>query len=48
MEEFFEKYPEAGAGTRSRQQALERVRTNINWVKKNQNVIQQWLEDNIV
>ncbi|KAJ8022350.1 Aminopeptidase Ey [Holothuria leucospilota] len=47
MEEFFTKYPEAGAGTRGRQQALERVKTNIDWVKRNQDVIQQWLNRNL-
>ncbi|KAJ8022253.1 Glutamyl aminopeptidase [Holothuria leucospilota] len=45
MEDFFAKYPEAGAGTRGRQQALERVRTNINWVNRNQEVIQEWLNN---
>lgn len=47
MEEFFAKYPEAGAGTRGRQQALERVRTNIQWVEKNQAVIEKWLMSNV-
>lgn len=45
MEDFFAKYPEAGAGARGRQQALERVRTNINWVNRNQEVIQEWLNN---
>lgn len=46
MEEFFAKYPEGGAGERGRKQALERVRTNINWVNKNAGVIEDWLKNN--
>lgn len=43
MESFFAKYPEAGAGTASRQQALEAVKYNINWMKTNLEEITNWL-----
>lgn len=43
MEAFFAKYPEAGAGTASRQQALETVKYNINWMKTNLEQVAQWL-----
>lgn len=43
MEAFFAKYPEAGAGTASRKQALETVKYNINWMKTNLEEISQWL-----
>ncbi|XP_069782286.1 glutamyl aminopeptidase [Narcine bancroftii] len=44
MEDFFAKYPEAGAGELPRKQALESVQTNINWLKNNLNEIEQWLQ----
>ncbi|XP_071830181.1 glutamyl aminopeptidase-like [Apostichopus japonicus] len=47
MQDFFEKYPDGGAGERGRKQALERVRTNINWVNKNVGVIEDWLMRNM-
>lgn len=43
MESFFSKYPEAGAGTASRKQALENVGNNINWLARNTNSIESWL-----
>ncbi|XP_053559514.1 glutamyl aminopeptidase [Bombina bombina] len=46
MENFFERYPEAGAGATPRKQALETVNNNIEWARKNIAVIQAWLEDN--
>ncbi|XP_063969459.1 glutamyl aminopeptidase-like [Lytechinus pictus] len=46
MKDFFEEYPEGGAGSRGRQQALERVQGNINWVETNADVVHQWLQEN--
>lgn len=46
MTDFFAKNPEAGAGERSRREALEQTRANINWLKRYQTVISAWLEDN--
>ncbi|KAM7362149.1 glutamyl aminopeptidase-like [Cochliomyia hominivorax] len=45
MEAFFAKYPEAGAGTVSRLQALETVKYNINWMKTNLKKISKWLSE---
>lgn len=47
MEDFFRKYPNAGAGTTSRAQALENVKNNIKWLEKNLDGITKWLNDNI-
>ncbi|XP_053317476.1 glutamyl aminopeptidase [Spea bombifrons] len=47
MEDFFEKYPNAGAGETPRKQALETVKNNIAWVTNNKNGIQSWLEANV-
>ena len=44
MEIFFGKYPEAGAGTASRMEALEIVKYNIKWLKHNQKQVGQWLK----
>lgn len=44
MENFFEKYPNAGAGEMSRSQSLEQVKSNIEWLKENKEEIQTWLE----
>ncbi|KAE8630534.1 hypothetical protein XENTR_v10000861 [Xenopus tropicalis] len=43
MENFFEKYPNAGAGEIPRKQALETVRNNIEWVAANKEGIKSWL-----
>ncbi|XP_060042237.1 glutamyl aminopeptidase isoform X2 [Erinaceus europaeus] len=42
METFFAKYPEAGAGETPRQQVLETVRNNIEWLKQNRETIRNW------
>uniref|UniRef100_A0A0A1WLH6 Aminopeptidase n=1 Tax=Zeugodacus cucurbitae TaxID=28588 RepID=A0A0A1WLH6_ZEUCU len=47
MEQFFAKYPEAGAGTAARVRALETVKNNIQWLKNNEEVIAAWLEKNV-
>ena len=46
MQEFFETYPESGAGSQGRQQSLERVQTNINWVEQNAEDVYNWLLQN--
>lgn len=43
MEDFFAKYPDAGAGTVSRQQARETLRSNIEWLKQHREEIAAWL-----
>ncbi|NXV78943.1 AMPE aminopeptidase, partial [Atlantisia rogersi] len=43
MENFFEKYPDAGAGELPRSQSLEQVKNNIEWLKLNKEEIQKWL-----
>ncbi|XP_063774977.1 glutamyl aminopeptidase [Pseudophryne corroboree] len=47
MENFFQRYPEAGAGTTPRKQALETVRNNIAWVANNKIGIKSWLDANV-
>ncbi|CAH6789074.1 Enpep [Phodopus roborovskii] len=42
MESFFAKYPNAGAGAQSRQQVLETVKNNIEWLKLNRQTISNW------
>ncbi|XP_071411232.1 glutamyl aminopeptidase [Pithys albifrons albifrons] len=44
MENFFEKYPNAGAGELPRSQSLEQVKSNIRWLKENKEEIRMWLE----
>ncbi|XP_072050679.1 glutamyl aminopeptidase-like [Amphiura filiformis] len=46
MLNFFAEYPDAGAGETARKQALERVQTNINWLARNEETIEAWLEEN--
>ncbi|XP_037715245.1 glutamyl aminopeptidase isoform X2 [Drosophila subpulchrella] len=43
MQQFFAKYPEAGAGTTARQQALEAVKANIKWLAVNKAQVGEWL-----
>uniref|UniRef100_A0AAQ4RI02 Aminopeptidase n=1 Tax=Gasterosteus aculeatus aculeatus TaxID=481459 RepID=A0AAQ4RI02_GASAC len=47
MEHFFSRTPNAGAGEMPRQQALETVRNNIEWIRSNENEIRDWLERNV-
>ncbi|XP_068451586.1 glutamyl aminopeptidase [Clinocottus analis] len=47
LEHFFALTPDAGAGEMSRQQALETVRNNIEWIRKNEKEIGGWLENNV-
>ncbi|NXW96301.1 AMPE aminopeptidase, partial [Larus smithsonianus] len=44
MENFFEKYPNAGAGEMPRSQSIEQVKNNIEWLKVNKEEIQMWLD----
>ncbi|NXA67281.1 AMPE aminopeptidase, partial [Mohoua ochrocephala] len=44
MENFFEKYPNAGAGEMPRSQSLEQVKSNIEWLKENKEEIETWLK----
>ncbi|PVD39140.1 hypothetical protein C0Q70_01768 [Pomacea canaliculata] len=43
VEEFFRKYPEAGAGARGRKQALDRIQQNIYWMTNFKPVVTKWL-----
>nr|XP_042907730.1 uncharacterized protein LOC107439767 isoform X3 [Parasteatoda tepidariorum] len=47
MKSFFAEYPDAGAGKRGRQQALETVQNNIRWLKTYKESIKAWLEKSI-
>ncbi|KAK9533236.1 hypothetical protein VZT92_008370 [Zoarces viviparus] len=47
MKHFFSLYPNAGAGEMPRQQAMETVWNNIEWIRGNENEIRGWLENNI-
>ncbi|XP_030559529.1 glutamyl aminopeptidase-like [Drosophila novamexicana] len=43
VQEFYTKYPDSGAGASSRQQAVETIKYNINWLKENSDDIASWL-----
>lgn len=47
MEAFFAKYPNAGAGTSSRQTALETVKNNINWLANYKSTVENWIINSI-
>lgn len=47
MLEFFKKFPLAGAGSRMRRQALEKIRANIDWVTNHRDDIANWLFSNV-
>lgn len=46
MNSFFAKYPDAGAGERAREQALETVQNNIKWLNVNKPDLESWLVEN--
>jgi len=46
MKAFFAQNPEAGAGARAREQALETVQNNISWLATNKETIETWLKNN--
>lgn len=35
-----------GSATRALEQALEKTKANIKWVKENKEVVHQWFKDN--
>lgn len=43
MEEFFAEYPEAGAGTAERREALEVVKNNKKCLEQNLEQLSNWL-----
>ncbi|XP_031332738.1 glutamyl aminopeptidase-like isoform X5 [Photinus pyralis] len=43
MESFFAIYPNAGAGTAAREQALATVNNNIKWISKNRDDVVKWM-----
>lgn len=43
MRDFFARYPKAGAGERSRREALETTQANINWLKNHKDSVMSWL-----
>uniref|UniRef100_T1PDR7 glutamyl aminopeptidase n=1 Tax=Musca domestica TaxID=7370 RepID=T1PDR7_MUSDO len=45
MEAFFTKYPEGGAGTAARKEALENVKNNKKWLEENQEQVRKWLAE---
>ncbi|KAF4019708.1 hypothetical protein G4228_011459 [Cervus hanglu yarkandensis] len=45
IKSFFERYPEAGAGQKPREQVLETVENNIEWLKQNRDTIRNWFLD---
>ncbi|XKL62256.1 hypothetical protein PGB90_002089 [Kerria lacca] len=45
MKEFFQKYPEAGAGANGRKQALELVESNLIWRRKHLPVVTDWFKN---
>ncbi|XP_044586424.1 glutamyl aminopeptidase isoform X2 [Cotesia glomerata] len=47
LKAFFAKYPEAGAGKTQRVAALETVANNIKWLKKNSEILDNWLSSHV-
>ncbi|KAH8399409.1 hypothetical protein KR215_009735, partial [Drosophila sulfurigaster] len=45
VQQFFKKYPEAGAGARSRQEAIETIKYNIKWLQENYAPIKNWVTE---
>lgn len=46
MKQFFAKYPDAGAGTSARNEALQNVVSNIQWLGNNEAKVGEWLIQN--
>ncbi|XP_063621809.1 glutamyl aminopeptidase-like isoform X2 [Cydia splendana] len=44
MEDFFAKYPDAGAGVSARKRALETVRNNVKWASSRAPAVSAWLQ----
>ncbi|XP_028251383.1 glutamyl aminopeptidase isoform X2 [Parambassis ranga] len=47
MQHFFSLTPNAGAGEMPRKQAVETVKNNIEWIRRNEKEIRVWLEHNV-
>ncbi|KAK3929260.1 Glutamyl aminopeptidase [Frankliniella fusca] len=47
MEAFFKKYPEAGAGTAARKQAIEGVTNRIKWLDTHRTTVEDWFSKNV-
>uniref|UniRef100_A0A182LS53 glutamyl aminopeptidase n=1 Tax=Anopheles culicifacies TaxID=139723 RepID=A0A182LS53_9DIPT len=45
LEDFFARYPEAGAGATARRQALENIQNNISWLERNEANVAKWLKE---
>ncbi|XP_048749587.1 aminopeptidase N-like isoform X4 [Ostrea edulis] len=45
LETFLKENPNMGSGTRAFQQAIEKTKSNINWMDKNYDIVKQWLVD---
>lgn len=43
VKDFFERYPEAGAGAAARQETLENIQNRIKWLENNKNAVAEWL-----
>uniref|UniRef100_A0A182QN30 glutamyl aminopeptidase n=1 Tax=Anopheles farauti TaxID=69004 RepID=A0A182QN30_9DIPT len=48
LEDFFARYPEAGAGEAARRQALEQIQNNISWLERNQANVASWLKEALI
>ena len=44
--DFYERYPDAGAGAGPRAASLASIDANIAWMQQNRDDIIQWLRDN--
>ncbi|KAJ8311540.1 hypothetical protein KUTeg_010895, partial [Tegillarca granosa] len=45
LEDFIERHPNLGSGTRAFQQAVEKTKSNIKWMEKNYPILENWLKD---
>uniref|UniRef100_A0A182N6L7 glutamyl aminopeptidase n=1 Tax=Anopheles dirus TaxID=7168 RepID=A0A182N6L7_9DIPT len=48
LEDFFARYPEAGAGAAARRQAIETIENNISWLERNEANVATWLKEAVV
>lgn len=46
VEELWRKYPDAGSGKQARQQGIEKIKSNIDWLKKNYIDVEKWFKEN--
>ncbi|KAJ8311345.1 hypothetical protein KUTeg_010700 [Tegillarca granosa] len=47
MKDFQALHPDMGSGTRAYAQAIEKTEANIQWMKKNYDIINKWLPGTI-